>query len=168
MFSLSPIRSKLREAFFHIFNMLYEAQKQIVLSSDTDPSGINGLAERLRSRFEWGLVTDIGLPTLETKMAILQKKASINNYEIDEETIAYIASRKVFNIRELEGALIRVVAQASLSHQPISLEMARRALSRSCPTTEPQAIDFRNILKSVQKHSGVLFSSLCLLCVLKR
>ncbi len=152
-------KEQTQEAFFHIFNMLYEAQKQIVFSSDTDPGGINGLAERLRSRFEWGLVTDIGLPTLETKTAILQKKVALGNYHLDEEVIAYIASRPVFNIRELEGSLIRVMAYASLANQSVSVEMAKRSLART-RTTGSQNVDFRDILRGVHKHSGISMAGL--------
>jgi chromosomal replication initiator protein len=147
-------KEQTQEIFFHIFNMLYESRKQIVFSSDTDPAGINGLAERLRSRFEWGLVADIGLPTVETKIVILQKKASSSNQHITEDIIHYIASLPMFNIRELEGALIRINAYAALTNQPVTLDLAKKVLMRT-KTTQETTLGFKHIVKSVQKHCEV-------------
>jgi chromosomal replication initiator protein len=144
-------KEQTQEAFFHIFNTLYESHKQIVFSSDSDPAGINGLAERLRSRFEWGLVTDIQLPTTETKIAILKRKLDLNNHEISDDVIYFIASRIVSNIRELEGALIRVTAFAALTNQPITIELAKKLLLRTKEVKET-AIDFNAIIKCLQKH----------------
>lgn len=115
--------------FFHTFNDLNEAGKQIVLSSDKPPKEINPLEERLRSRFEWGLLADIGIPDIETKIAIIQKKAQIEHYNVSREVIEYIASAQTTNIRELEGMLARVVFYSGLLGESIvTMETAREAL----------------------------------------
>jgi len=118
-----------QEEFFHTFNALYDLKKQIVLTSDRSPKEITTLEERLRSRFEWGLITDIQPPNLETRMAILKRKIDINNIYISDNVIAYIAENITDNIRRLEGALIRLLAFASLTGREISLEMASEVLS---------------------------------------
>lgn len=123
-------KEQTQEAFFHIFNVLYDAQKQIVFSSDTFPQNLSGIAERLQSRMAWGLVVDLRPPALETKIAILQKKSEQSHMALDDEVIYYIASSVESNIRELEGSLIRVMAFASLTQQPITLELAQRILMR--------------------------------------
>jgi chromosomal replication initiator protein len=146
-------KEQTQEAFFHIFNSLYDAHKQIIFSSDTFPQNIQGLAERLRSRLAWGLVTDIHTPSLETKIAILKKKAESSSGILSDEVAHFIASRCISNIRELEGALIRVMAFASLTKQPISLELARKVLIRS-QEHNARTIDFDNITKTIQKHYG--------------
>jgi chromosomal replication initiator protein len=145
-------KEQTQEAFFHIFNALYDSQKQIVFSSDTYPSDIDGMAERLRSRLEWGLLTDIQVPTLETKIAILKKKAEMHNEMLDDEVANFIAQRTATNIRELEGSLIRVMAFASLTKHPVSLELARKVLIR---IDEPQgtgAVDLDRVVRCVGKH----------------
>ncbi len=144
-------KEQTQEAFFHIFNMLYESHKQIVFSSDSDPAGINGLAERLRSRFEWGLVTDIQIPTTETKIAILKRKAELCNQNIGDDVIEFVASRVVSNIRELEGSLIRITAFAAFTEQEITLELAKKILQngKSPKTTK---IDFNDIIKLLHKQ----------------
>jgi chromosomal replication initiator protein len=121
-------KEQTQEAFFHIFNTLYEAHKQIVFTSDNYPKDIQGLAERLRSRLEWGLITDIHAPTLETKIAILKKKLEMSNENINEDVLYFIASRAESNVRELEGSLIRVLAFANLTNQIITLDMAKKVL----------------------------------------
>jgi chromosomal replication initiator protein len=121
-------KEQTQEAFFHIFNALYERQKQIVISSDTFPKEINGLQLRLKSRMEWGLVADIQIPDLETKMAILSKKSELHKIDLDDDVAYFIASRVLSNIRELEGALIRVGAFASLTNQTVSVDLAKRVL----------------------------------------
>jgi chromosomal replication initiator protein len=118
-----------QEEFFHTFNTLYNDKKQIVLTSDRSPKEITTLEERLRSRFEWGLITDIQPPDLETRIAILKKKVDINNICITDEVIEYIAHNITNNIRRLEGALIRLLAFASLTAHEINLEMASEVLS---------------------------------------
>jgi chromosomal replication initiator protein len=119
-----------QEAFFHIFNTLHESGRQIVFTSDSYPKDIKGLAERLRTRLEWGLVADITVPTHETKIAILKKKAEGHHIELAEDVAHCIASAAQSNIRELEGALIRVIAFATLTGKEISLDLARKVLTR--------------------------------------
>jgi chromosomal replication initiator protein len=117
-----------QEEFFHTFNSLYDAQKQIVITSDRPPPEIPGLQERLVSRFEWGLVTDIQPPDLETRAAILRKKAAEDGLQIDDEVIEYVARNRRTSVRQLEGALIKLLAFSSLTRRDITLDMARDAL----------------------------------------
>lgn len=117
-----------QEEFFHTFNALYEANKQIILSSDKPPKDIKTLEERLRSRFEWGLQADIQLPDLETRIAILKKKAQMDKLNVPDNVLAFIADKIVSNIRELEGALIRVIAYSTLTKTEITEELAAEAL----------------------------------------
>ena len=132
-----------QEEFFHTFNTLHDANKQIIISSDRPPKEIPTLEDRLRSRFEWGLITDIQPPDLETRIAILRKKAMVENIAIPNDIMVYIASRIDNNIRELEGALIRVTAFASLKKEPLTLDMATEALKGllSDDASRPVTID---------------------------
>lgn len=144
-------KEQTQETFFHIFNVLYEQQKQIVLSSDTFPKEIAGLQGRLKSRMEWGLVADIQIPDLETKIAILKKKAETNMVHLPSDVANFIASRVISNIRELEGSLIRVGAFASLTNQSITIEMAKKVLLN---LNEPkkEGIILELIIKTVAKN----------------
>ena len=117
-----------QEEFFHTFNALYESKKQIIISSDKPPKEIETLEERLRSRFEWGLTVDIQSPDYETRMAILRKKEELEGYNIDNEVIKYIATNIKSNIRELEGALTKIVALSKLNKKEITIELAEEAL----------------------------------------
>jgi chromosomal replication initiator protein len=121
-------KERTQEEFFHTFNALHDANKQIILSSDRPPKEIPTLEDRLRSRFEWGLTADIQPPDFETRIAILKKKADVENLTIPNEVMVYIASKIKSNIRELEGALIRIVAYSSLTNRAISVDLASEAL----------------------------------------
>lgn len=118
-----------QEEFFHTFNTLYESGKQIVLSSDKPPKDIELLEDRLKSRFDWGLIADISNPDFETRLAILRKKTQLDNIIIDDEILSAIATRVDTNIRELEGTLNKLIAKASLTNSPITMEMTQRAIN---------------------------------------
>ncbi|WP_238886588.1 chromosomal replication initiator protein DnaA [Clostridium sp. YIM B02551] len=121
-------KERTQEEFFHTFNALHDANKQIILSSDRPPKEIPTLEDRLRSRFEWGLIADIQAPDFETRMAILKKKADVENLNVANEVMVYIATKIKANIRELEGALIRIVAYSSLTGRDITVDLASEAL----------------------------------------
>ncbi len=122
-------KERVQEEFFHTFNALHESGKQIILSSDRPPKDIQLLEDRLKSRFEWGLIADISNPDYETRLAILRKKAQMDNINIDDEILSNIATKIDTNIRELEGALNKLIAKASLTNSPITLTMAERAIN---------------------------------------
>nr|WP_285891247.1 chromosomal replication initiator protein DnaA [Paenibacillus pasadenensis] len=144
-----------QEEFFHTFNALHEERKQIVISSDRTPKEIPTLEERLRSRFEWGLITDIQPPDLETRIAILRKKAKAENLDIPNEAMVYIANQIDTNIRELEGALIRVVAYSSLINEDISSHLAAEALKDIIPSSRPKMITIQDIQQRVGEFYGL-------------
>jgi chromosomal replication initiator protein len=137
--------------FFHTFNALYDSQKQIVLSSDCPPHEIEQLEERLRSRFEWGLIADIQSPDLETKVAILKKKAEAEAVPLPDSVAIYIAGRIKSNIRELEGSLIRLIAYASLTGRELSVDLAQEVL-RNVKDYEEKAVTIDHIQKFVSDY----------------
>lgn len=142
-------KEQTQEEFFHTFNALHEEYKQIVISSDRPPKEIPTLEDRLRSRFEWGLITDITPPDLETRIAILRKKAKAEGLDIPNEVMIYIANQIDTNIRELEGALIRVIAYSSLNNQDINVDLAAAALKDIIPSSRPKTITIQDIQKAV-------------------
>ncbi|RPF51136.1 chromosomal replication initiator protein DnaA [Aquisalibacillus elongatus] len=142
-------KEQTQEEFFHTFNTLHEENKQIVISSDRPPKEIPTLEDRLRSRFEWGLITDITPPDLETRIAILRKKAKADGLDIPNEVMLYIANQIDTNIRELEGALIRVVAYSSLVNEDIDAALAANALKDIIPNSQPREITIKGIQEIV-------------------
>ncbi len=144
-----------QEEFFHTFNTLYEANKQIVISSDRPPKEIPTLEDRLRSRFEWGLITDIQPPDYETRIAILQKKAQLENLTVSDEVITFIADRIQSNIRELEGALIRVTAYSSLYNELINKDKAAEILKDILPDKKPVNITVDLIQQKVAGYFNI-------------
>ncbi|MDU1845593.1 chromosomal replication initiator protein DnaA [Niallia alba] len=144
-----------QEEFFHTFNTLHEESKQIIISSDRPPKEIPTLEDRLRSRFEWGLITDITPPDLETRIAILRKKAKADGLDIPNEVMLYIANQIDTNIRELEGALIRVVAYSSLINKDINADLAAEALKDIVPSSKPRVITIHDIQKVVGEHFNI-------------
>ena len=152
-------KERTQEEFFHTFNALYEAQKQIVFTSDAQPKDIPTLEERLRSRFEWGLIADIQPPDLETKVAILRKKAEDKKINLPHEVALFIAERVRSNIRELEGHLNRVAAFASLTGNRLSIDLAKEAL-KDLLSKDNKPITPPDILKVVAAHYGIKVSDL--------
>jgi chromosomal replication initiator protein len=146
-------KERTQEEFFHTFNELHDHQKQIVISSDSPPKEIPGLLERLRSRFEWGLLADIQAPDLETKMAILDKKAEAEGVKLPDEVRSFMASKTKSNVRELEGALIKLMAYSSLTGTPINLQMAQQVLKHLVHVQ-----DRRVTIDAIQKAVAERFS----------
>ena len=148
-------KEQTQEEFFHTFNTLHEESKQIVISSDRPPKEIPTLEDRLRSRFEWGLITDITPPDLETRIAILRKKAKADGLVIPNEVMLYIANQIDSNIRELEGALIRVVAYSSLINKDINADLAAEALKDIIPSSKPRVITIQDIQQIVGQEFNI-------------
>ena len=141
-----------QEEFFHTFNTLQTQGKQIILTSDKPPKEMETLEERIRSRFEWGLMADIGTPDYETRMAILRKKAETDNFDIDDDILNYIASNISSNIRELEGALNKLLAFHNLEHTHITMDIAERELSNIITPDKPREITAQLIIEVVSEH----------------
>ncbi len=155
-------KERFQEEFFHTFNSLYEAGSQIVLSSDRPPRDIATLEERLRSRFEWGLITDIQPPDLETRIAILRKKVKVDGIHVhDEQVLTFIAGRVSTNIRELEGALTRVVAFSSLTGRPMTVELAQDVLRDVFPQGEAAEVSIKRIQDLVAERFSLSLEELC-------
>jgi chromosomal replication initiator protein len=152
-------RERTQEEFFHTFNELYDHQKQIVLSSDSPPKNTSGLVDRLRSRFEWGLLVDVQAPDLETKMAILDKKAEAEGFSLPEDVRVFIATKTRSNVRELEGALVKLVAYSSVTGEPITLDMARQVLRHLAAGTEKK-ISIESIVRVVAEKFSLQPSQL--------
>lgn len=147
-------KERVQEEFFHTFNTLHESGKQVIISSDRPPKDINLLEDRLKSRFEWGLIADISNADYETRLAILRKKAQLDNIIIDDEILANIANRIDTNIRELEGALNKLIARASLINSPITMEMAEWAINEIV-SSKDKVISSQFIQETVAKYFSI-------------
>ena len=154
-------KERTQEEFFHTFNTLYNANKQIVISSDRPPKQLTTLEDRLRSRFEWGLITDIQPPELETRIAILRKKAAQDKLNAPDDVLEYIASKISTNIRELEGALIRVTAFASLNRQGVDLGLAEIVLKDLIPNESSLEITSATIMAQTAAYFSLTLDDLC-------
>ncbi len=152
-------KERTQEEFFHTFNTLYTSQRQIILSSDSSPRNIPAIEERLRSRFEWGLIADIQAPDLETKVAILRRKADQDGVVLPDDVALFIAYQVKSNVRELEGMLNRVVAFSSLTAKPLSLELAKETLKDILPD-EGRRATAADIIKFVARHYGLKVSEI--------
>ena len=141
-----------QEEFFHTFNALHDANKQIILSSDRPPKEIPTLEDRLRSRFEWGLIADIQVPDFETRMAILKRKADLERLNVPNEVMVYVATKIKSNIRELEGALIRIVAYSSLTNREVSVDLASEALKDIISKKQGKSITIESIQDIVSSY----------------
>jgi len=153
-------KERTQEEFFHTFNALYEQQKQIVISSDCPPREIPTLEERLHSRFEWGLIADLEPPDLETKIAILKRKAEIMGLSLDDDVALFIASRVKNNVRELEGSLIRLMAISSLRGQPITKLLAQDAIKNIASDEDPGIVTIEQIQKAVATNYRITATEL--------
>ena len=154
-------KERIQEEFFHTFNSLYESGSQIAMSSDRPPRDIATLEERLRSRFEWGLITDIQPPDLETRIAILRKRVKTDNINADPQVLTFIASRVSTNIRELEGALTRVVAFCSLTGRPMTEDLAQDVLKDVFPQGDLPQVTIERIQEIISDRFGLSLDELC-------
>ena len=154
-------KERTQEEFFHTFNTLYNANKQIIISSDRPPKQLTTLEDRLRSRFEWGLITDIQPPELETRIAILRKKAAQDKLNAPDDVLEYIASKISTNIRELEGALIRVTAFASLNRQGVDLGLAEIVLKDLIPNDASSEVTAATIMAQTASYFSLTIDDLC-------
>lgn len=152
-------KERTQEEFFHTFNELYDHQKQIVMSSDSPPKNMPGLVERLRSRFEWGLMVDVQPPDLETKMAILDKKAEAEGIKLPEDVRVFIATKTKSNVRELEGALVKLMAYSSVTNSPITLSMAQQVLKHLIHNAE-RRVSIDAVVRVVADRFGLQPSQL--------
>jgi chromosomal replication initiator protein len=152
-------KERTQEEFFHTFNELHDNQKQIVISSDSPPKDIPGLLERLRSRFEWGLMADIQPPDLETKMAILDKKAELEGLKLPEEVRTFIATKTKSNVRELEGALVKLIAYSSMTGTPVNIAMTQQVL-KHLTHAQDRRVTIDAIQKAVAEKYGIKQSQL--------
>ena len=152
-------KERIQEEFFHTFNTLHENRKQIIISSDKPPKDINLIEDRLKSRFEWGLIADISNPDYETRLAILRKKAQLENIIIDDEILSDIATKIDSNIRELEGILNKLIANASLTNCPITMEMAEKSIN-DVITKKDKVLSLELIQETVSKYFNVTVEEL--------
>ena len=152
-------KERIQEEFFHTFNSLHGSGKQIIISSDRPPKDIQLLEDRLKSRFEWGLIADISNPDYETRFAILKKKAQLDNIYIDDEILSNIATKIDSNIRELEGTLNRLIATSSLTQAPITMEMAERAIN-DVVTNKEKVLSYDLIQETVAKYFNITVNDL--------
>ncbi|MGB1377182.1 MAG: chromosomal replication initiator protein DnaA, partial [Miltoncostaeaceae bacterium] len=153
-------REQTQEEFFHTFNALHESGKQIVISSDRPPGSIKTLEDRLRSRFEMGLITDVQPPDLELRIAILRKRVKTDGYQIrDPEVLSFIAARVSTNVRQLEGALIRVVAHSSISGRPVTVDLAQEVLTDLFPAADGE-VRMDLIQEAVARHYAISIDEL--------
>jgi len=148
-------KERTQEEFFHTFNTLHEASRQIIITSDRPPKEIPTLEDRLRSRFEWGLIADIQPPDVETRIAILRKKAELDGMSVPDEVAEFIAQRIQSNIRELEGALVRVVAYANLTRALMTVDLAAEVLKELLPASSERLVTIPMIQKAVAEHFGL-------------
>ena len=152
-------KERIQEEFFHTFNALHESGKQIVISSDRPPKDINFLEDRLKSRFEWGLIADISNADYETRLAILRKKAQLDNIIIDDDILSNIANKIDSNIRELEGTLNKLIAKASLINSPITMEMAEKAIN-DVVTQQEKILSIELIQETISKYFNISVNDL--------